>query len=127
VRTSAEIDKVSTAIGSDWGSISNFVINECHFEGVSAEEYKGFFFSQNETLELLFLWGDFLGAIFNLLVVRLGEFTISGVRVVEESWVSRRSVSKVYTEFNFQTLSENVGTRMPEGLFALGWIKLEHS
>jgi hypothetical protein len=124
--SSAEIDKVSTAVSSDGSTISNFATNECNLEGVSAEESKGFILGQDETLKLLLGLLDFLGAIFNLLVVRLSEFAISGVRIVEETRVSRRSVSKVDSEFNFQTFSENVGTRMPEGLSSLGVIKSEH-
>lgn len=71
--SSAKIDQVTAFVGGNFTTISNLAGNERHLEWVVTEEFKSLSLGQDQTVESLSLLNNFLGSIFNLLVVFVVE------------------------------------------------------
>ena len=79
----AKIDQVTVLIGSDFPAIWNFTLYQLNLEGVVREQAKSFLLSKDNSVEGLFFGNNFLGSLFNRLIVFLIEDISTAVSIIE--------------------------------------------
>jgi len=109
MRTGAEINQISIAVSGDLASIGDLGSNQLNLEGVIGEESKRFLLGENDTLEDLLLSNNFLGGIFNRLVVSLTEVALAAVSIIEEARVSGGTMAQVHSILSLHALTQDVG------------------
>jgi hypothetical protein len=72
MRTTAEINQVSTFVYSGAGTIGNLGLDDLFLERVPGEEFKGFFLGDNKPMKLLLLFRNLLNLLLNRSVCDYG-------------------------------------------------------
>ena len=114
----AQIDKSSASVSSHFASVWDFTSDQGHLEWVATEKSKSFFFGQHKSREGLRRWNDFGGGFFDVFIVFFMENFGTWVGIVEESFLSWWSMTKLHSIFILKSLSQDVSRWMPESLFS---------
>lgn len=106
--SSAQINKTSASVRSDFAAIWDLSRDQGNLEWVAAEKSKSFFFSQDKTGEGLRRGNDFSCSFFDILVVFFVENVRSCIRIVEKSLFCGWPVTKLHSVFVLKGLAQNV-------------------
>lgn len=114
----AQIDKTSASVSSYFASVRDLSWDQGNLEWVATEKSKSFFFAQDKTGEGLGRLNDFSCSLLNIFVVFLLENISSCVRIVEKSFLSWWSMTKLHSIFILKSLAQDMSRWMPEGFFS---------
>ena len=121
--SSAQIDKATTSVRSDFAPIRDLSWDQGNLEWVTTEKSKSFFFAQDQTGEGLSRRNNFLSSLFNIFVVLFLENINSSVRIIEKSFLSWWAMTKLHSIFILKSLTQDVSRWMPESFFSFFVLK----
>ena len=105
MRSSAQIDKASTSVRSDFASIRDLSGDQGNLEWVTTEKSKSFLFAQDQTGEGLCRRDNFLSSLFDIFVVLFLENINSSVGIIEKSFLSWWAMTKLHSIFILKSLT----------------------
>ena len=103
-----QINKASTSVRGDFATFWDLSCDQGHLEWVATEKSEGFFFGQHKSSKGLGRGSDFSSGLFDILVVFLSKYTATGVGIVEESFLSWWSMTKLHSIFVLKSLPQDV-------------------
>lgn len=116
--SSAQINKTSASVSSHFASVWDLSSDQWNLEWVATEKSKRLFFGQHKSIKGLGRWNDFSSGLLNIFIVFFMENICTRVGIVEESFFSWWSVTKLHSIFVLESFSQDVSRWMPESFFS---------
>ena len=104
----AQINKSSASVSSDFATFWDLSSDQRNLEWVASEKSKRFFLGQDKSSKGLGGGNDFGSGLFDIFVVFFSKYTTTRVGIVEESFFSWWSMTKLHSVLLLEGLSQDM-------------------